>query len=129
MVLELLLPAVNTGVPLTVLVTRPVLAPAKEPTAVEYPAKSNVPLSTKAELLDVALAAPTCNVDPLLIVVVPAYVLAAVKVTGADPAKVTAPSPPIAAGKVIAEVLLKLSKPLLVIVTALVGANPAIESP
>ena len=71
-VLVSLPPAVNTGVPLTVLVTRPVLAPAKEPTAVEYPAKSKVPLSTKAELLDVALVAPNCKVEPLLIVVVPA---------------------------------------------------------
>ncbi len=71
-VLVSLPPAVSTGVPLAVLVIRPVLAPAKEPTAVEYPAKSNVPLSTKAELLDVELVAPNCKVELLLIVVVPA---------------------------------------------------------
>ena len=52
----------------------------------------------------------------------------AVKTTGAEPAKVNAPEPSTTAGKVASLVLLKLTTPLLLMVTADVGAKLAMAS-
>ncbi len=87
-----------------------------------------MPLTTYAELLESAPVLPALRIEPASIVVVPEYVLVALKVSGWDPETVTCPAPEMALGKVTELVLVKVIVPLLVMAEVLVGVKPTMAS-
>lgn len=126
-VVELLSPPVaNVDVVLAALLVIVPVEPEMEETDGEKPLRSSVPLTVTADAVPKALACPNLSVEPTSMVADPAkLVLAAVKVVVAAPLVLSAPVPLMVAGIETALVLVKLMVPLLVMVTADVGAKLA----